>query len=184
MIEQPSHCDLLLVAARQGVPPLFARVQSALLFHQMQHMQLFQDRMQIVVGLARCTEFLFTLRVDNLVAESTRGEVRSLRDVCEFSGRRFVYRATCCPVSLFFVILNYGLPYTGHKPPRIRKRLDLPQPLGPWTTRFSPCLTSNDSALTRTSPFGLTIGTLSNLMSSDSTIVPLPAKTARYKSVE
>lgn len=85
MIEQPSHRNLLLVASRQGVPPFLARVQPAFLFHQVQHVQLFKDDMQILVSLARRKELLLTLRVDELISESTGGKVGPLRDICELS---------------------------------------------------------------------------------------------------
>ena len=49
-------------------------------------------------------------------------------------------------------------PYTGQRPPRIRKSDDLPQPLGPKTSRWSPGFSENDSALMRTSPLGEMIG--------------------------
>src|SRR6478609_8562998 len=42
----------------------------------------------------------------------------------------------------------------------MRKRDDFPQPLGPTTRRWSPCLRENERALTRTSPLGEMMGLL------------------------
>ena len=44
----------------------------------------------------------------------------------------------------------------------MRNMLDLPQPFGPTMSRWWPAGTSKLSAFTSTSPFGDTIGTLSN----------------------
>jgi len=63
-------------------------------------------------------------------------------------------------------------PYTGQRPPRIRKREDFPHPLGPMMRRCMPGLTSNVSSGTRTSPLGETMGTLSNLMKSEGVTAP------------
>lgn len=57
-------------------------------------------------------------------------------------------------------------PVSGHNPLKILKSELLPQPLGPVMTVFIPLLTSKLIYLTKTSPFGETRGTFSNLMKS------------------
>lgn len=94
-------------------------------------------------------------------------------------------------------------PYTGHNPPRMRKREDLPQPLGPTTNRWSPGVSLKVRAGTRTSPLGEMMGlkrlvggtkrkggggggetyTSINSMLLLSTTLPLPLRTASLFSV-
>mgnify|MGYP001810801044 CR=1 FL=1 len=57
-------------------------------------------------------------------------------------------------------------PKTGHNPPNILNNDDFPQPFGPLIITFIPGVILNDISLTSTSPFGETIGTLSNSMTS------------------
>lgn len=49
-------------------------------------------------------------------------------------------------------------PYTGQRPPRMRKSDDFPHPFGPTTRRWSPGLKEKDNALTSTSPLGEMMG--------------------------
>lgn len=104
-------------------------------------------------------------------------------------------------------------PYTGHRPPRMRKSDDFPQPVRwpsascanlfmrsltvrtynqqvllhsalvvrmkqGYTITRTPGTTWKLRLFTSTSPFGVTIGTFSNSISSDSTTSPRPRKTA------
>lgn len=49
-------------------------------------------------------------------------------------------------------------PYTGHRPPRIRNKEDLPHPFGPTTRTWSPRFMEKDSFRTRILPPGVIMG--------------------------
>ena len=65
----------------------------------------------------------------------------------------------------------------------MRKREDLPQPLGPTMRRWRPGLREKESFETRISPLGETMGTSMNSMSGLSRVVPRFESTAAFSLV-
>jgi len=93
VVEQPSHRDPLLVAARERVSPFSYCVPSALALDNMSHLYHFQDGEKICICDTFGDHLGMVVRVDELIAERAGGEIWSLRDVGELSRWRLIYRS-------------------------------------------------------------------------------------------
>lgn len=94
MVEQPSHGDALLVATTQRIPPFPRNVPTTFPLDDVIDVKQLQDPEQIIVRDPSLGHSLTRVRVDDLVAECSEGQVWSLRNICELARRGFRDRAT------------------------------------------------------------------------------------------
>lgn len=90
MVEQPRSCNPLLVSSAQCVRPVLLRVPTALPFNDAVQLNDLEALEQLVVRSVCLGRW-----VNDLVAQSTEREVRSLRDVGKVFGWRLIDGSTC-----------------------------------------------------------------------------------------
>ena len=94
MVEESSHGDALLEADGEDVAPFVFGVPATGPVDDVRYIDRFEPLQEVGVGNILGTHLAEAVRVDNLLAESTAGEVRPLRDVEDGAVRGFVHGAT------------------------------------------------------------------------------------------
>lgn len=82
MVDQSTHCDSLLLAARQNVVPVVVGIEAVILSSgKVAQLNDVKDFLNIIIGFTGSTHLLDSLWINDLVSESSLRQVGSLRNV-------------------------------------------------------------------------------------------------------
>lgn len=89
-----SRTYTLLVASREGITPLTLTIPTTFALHNVIQLNDLKDLLKILVRIAIGLHVLYSVRVDDLVAEGSKGQIRALRNIEDVLGMRAMDSAT------------------------------------------------------------------------------------------